>query len=326
MATFYLEVTSGGDVLAVDANTALAYQTGSSDGTLVTITPTLEAVGFALPSDIAVYYRSKLTSDPSFGSWQAENTFTLADGDYEVEAQLRYTSTGNPVVQKLDVDGVTLVDVTAVSTTFTVGAADPAPVVLVHDTFTGGGSAVGRTPDTVDNGNVWTAYNGETYSCQTSGPDNFLVPTNDTNDYSKAVTVDMEQDTYTVSALIEWTAVGSYAGVTVCVTNAIDGSESFYKVDVTSTGSFRLVEYTAGTFDVPDIGVPVSISAGTKYWMEVEVTADNIYAKLLSEDKTTELGSFNTESLGDFSLVPNSNAGLWLRSANGRCHEFIAEG
>ena len=123
MATFYLEVTSGGDVLAVDADTILAYQTGSVEGggtTLVTITPTLEAVGFALPSDIAVYYRSKLV-DGSFGDWQTDNTFTLADGDYEVEAQLRYTSTGNPVVQKLDVDGVTLVDVTAVSTTFTVG-------------------------------------------------------------------------------------------------------------------------------------------------------------------------------------------------------------
>ena len=129
MTTYYLKVGDGtDDVLGVTSSVALAYQTGSVEGgdtTLVTITPTLESTGFGLPSDIAVYYRSKLV-DGSFGDWQTDNTFTLADGDYEVEAQLRYTSTGNPVVQKLDVDGVTLVDVAAVSTTFTVGA-DPGP-------------------------------------------------------------------------------------------------------------------------------------------------------------------------------------------------------
>lgn len=129
MTTFYLEVGDGsGDVLGVTSSVTLAYRTGSQEGgdtTLVTITPTLESTGFDLPPDIAIYYRSKLVGG-SFGDWQTDNTFTLADGEYEVEAQLRYTSTGNPVVQKLDVDGETLVDVTAVSTTFTVGASSTA--------------------------------------------------------------------------------------------------------------------------------------------------------------------------------------------------------
>ena len=117
MATFYLEVTSGGDVLAVDANTALAYQTGSVDGTLVTITPTLEAVGFDLPSDIGIFYK-----DSTSGTWLPSNaagrTFEvlLADGSYTYEAQLRYDA-DTPVT---DENGA---EVAIQTTAFTVGAA-----------------------------------------------------------------------------------------------------------------------------------------------------------------------------------------------------------
>ena len=102
MSTFYLLVNAGGDRLLADAGgTYLAYQTGSSEGTTYTLTPTFDTAAINLPGDVEVWYNKRGESfpfsrtggfNPEEASW-ANNVLTLTNytGSDTVYAALYYS-------------------------------------------------------------------------------------------------------------------------------------------------------------------------------------------------------------------------------------------
>lgn len=196
-------------------------------------------------------------------------------------------------------------------------AAPAGPTLVIHDAFGGSGGLSGRTPDTVDNGNTWTTASGNTYSV-TSG---YVVASSDTTDFSKAAFLSAGQSTYTVSARVESSAAGTqYGGVAVCVADATNGSEDFYKIDV-SAGNLRIVSYTAGSGAVVT-STAASLSLSTEYWYDVQVDGSDIYASVLDSTRTSTIASVDTTGVGGFTLAASNNVGLTLVSANFLAHEF----
>jgi len=185
------------------------------------------------------------------------------------------------------------------------------PTLIIHDAFGGTGGLSGRTPDTVDNGNTWTTYNGETYTVGSG----HVIASNDTSDFSKSADIDVGTSTYTLKCL--YTANGSTSsrcGATIAVSNATDSNETFAKFD-RSSGGFRCVEYSSGSALVTNFG---SIPTVGNLLIVLDVSGASVnYSVFDSTETTTHISGSHT-----LSVAATNRCGINSVDSSGRVLDF----
>jgi hypothetical protein len=193
-------------------------------------------------------------------------------------------------------------------------AAAAGPTLIIHDAFggTGGLDNPPRTPDTVDNGNTWTTYNGETYTVGSG----FVIGSNDTSDFSKSADIDVGTSTYTVKCLIDPQSSGtSQCGVTIAIANANDGNETLAKFDRDSGNLFRCVEYSSGTPSISSLG---AIPSTGQLMIILDVNGTSVTYEVYDSTETT-LHLSGSHTLG---LSPTNRCGINAVTSNGRVLDF----
>ena len=185
--------------------------------------------------------------------------------------------------------------------------------LTIHDAFGGTGGLSGRTPDTLDNGNTWTTYNGETYTVSSG----YVTASNDTSDFSKAADINLGTTTYKLHGLFRAGAVStSRSGLVIAVTNATDGSETFAKVDYSS--GFRFAEYSSGTATFTSISGTFTLT--DPYQIILNVQGTTVDYEILNDTGLTTYAS-GTHTL---SISATARAGINLVSGTARCYDFKA--
>ena len=183
--------------------------------------------------------------------------------------------------------------------------------LVIHDAFGGSGALSGRTPDTVDNGNTWTTFSGQTYTVGSG----YVSASNNTSDFSKVAELDANATTYEFRS--EWTANSTASwscGPCVAVTDGTNGSETFAKFDYVN--GFRCVEYNNGSASVTSLSSTFTVS--NPFVVVLEVSGTSVDYTVTSDDGSVTYTS-GTHTL---SLTSTSSVGVNLVSSSARCHDF----
>jgi hypothetical protein len=184
------------------------------------------------------------------------------------------------------------------------------PTLIIHDAFSGSGSATGRTPDTVDNGQTW----------QTSGT--WTVGSGYLTSWTNSGTHYCAIDTQTSSFTLEAISQGDDTGGTS------DFRHGLYWHYDTSTGEFgRLIlNDDANLVHQEHDGTTFTVNTGVDTFSPIANNTDITWSMVCTASSISWSISVGGSEVSAGSVTPSvspSLAGFWQRYANtARCLDF----
>lgn len=197
--------------------------------------------------------------------------------------------------------------------------------IIFHDSMTGTSSpAVGRTPDTVDNGNTWALPTNE--DCVTAVGSGYLTMSGlgSSETSINSIVCDAETADVQVTGRFSSTSTAAsnrYVGIAFRVSTETD----MIQVGISHVDN-RLIAIKLETGQVASVLdlVNITIGDGTQYDLYGRFDGDDLYVELRNTSGTVLATISTTSSFNNTVTNHGVSFGL-IDSSNQRCYDFLCE-